>query len=96
MDASQESTLTYALLTEPARVGICRALLEAGDDGVPAAELAASLGLSLPRASRVFQELLQADILALTIRDRRVVYSLKARREVREALGYLDSSGLLS
>jgi hypothetical protein len=38
--------------------------------------------------------MVQAEVLVLVIRDRRVGYVLKARREVREALGYLDSSGL--
>jgi ArsR family transcriptional regulator len=96
MDYRQEGTLTYALLTSPARVQVCRALLEAGDAGIPAATLAAALGLTMPRAAHLFKELMQADIVMVSVRDRHVIYSLKARREVREALGYLDSSGLLT
>ncbi|SPK69888.1 conserved protein of unknown function [Cupriavidus taiwanensis] len=50
--------------------------------------------LSLGRAGHVFQELVQADVLALSIQERRVCYVLKARRAVVEALGYIDASGL--
>lgn len=88
------STLTFALLTEPARVAICRALLAAGDDGMAATDLAAAAGLSLARAVRHFQELMQADVVALNIRDRRVCYVLKSRPMVREALEFVASSGL--
>lgn len=96
MDNRHESTLTYALLTQPARAALCRALLDAGEDGLPAGDLAASLGLAMPRATRMFKELTQAGVIALSVRDKRVIYTLVARREIREALGYLDSSGLLS
>ncbi|ALD91231.1 ArsR family transcriptional regulator [Cupriavidus gilardii] len=96
MDPKQEATLSYALLADPARADICRALLEAGDVCVPAADVAAAAGLTLRRAGRIFQELLQADIVALTVQDRQVCYSLKARREIRQALGYIEDSGLLS
>jgi hypothetical protein len=92
--ATQESALTFALLAVPARSAICRALLEAGDDGLPADQLAQLAGLTLHRAAHHFSEMVQAEVLVLVIRDRRVGYVLKARREVREALGYLDSSGL--
>ncbi|MBB1635214.1 MULTISPECIES: winged helix-turn-helix domain-containing protein [Cupriavidus] len=95
METDQESTLTYALLTVPARAAICRALLEAGEAGMPAFDLAGVAGLSLPRASHHFNELMQADVLALVVRDRQVIYVLKARRAVSLALEYLDSSGLL-
>ncbi|GJG93716.1 helix-turn-helix domain-containing protein [Cupriavidus pauculus] len=91
---TQESTLTLALLTEPARAAICRALLEAGEDGLPAIALAQVAGVTLRRAAHHFQEMVQADVLALVIRDHQVCYLLKARRAVREALGYVDSSGL--
>ncbi|MGO4306784.1 MULTISPECIES: winged helix-turn-helix domain-containing protein [unclassified Cupriavidus] len=91
---TQESALTLALLAVPARAVICRALLEAGEAGLPAVSLAELAGLSLPRATHHFQELVQADVVTLTIRDRRVCYVLKARRAVREALEYVDSSGL--
>ncbi|SOY86480.1 conserved protein of unknown function [Cupriavidus taiwanensis] len=91
---TQESTLTLALMTEPARVRICRALLEAGEAGLPATDLAQLARLSLGRAGHVFSELVQADVLALSIQDRRVCYVLKARRAVIEALGYIDASGL--
>ncbi|WP_042884373.1 hypothetical protein [Cupriavidus necator] len=91
---TQESALTLALMTEPARATICRALLEAGEDGLPAAELAQLAGLSLPRAAHMFQELMQAEVVALAIRERQVCYVLKARRAVRDALGYIDGSGL--
>ena len=94
METDQESTRTYALLAEQARAAICRALLDAGDAGMPASELAVVAGLSLPRASHHFQELTQADVLALIIRDRQVIYALKARRAVSLALEHLDSSGL--
>lgn len=91
---TQESALTLALMTVPARATICRALLEAGEGGLPAAELARLAGLSLPRAAHVFQELMQAEVVALAIRERQVCYVLKARRAVRDALGYIDGSGL--
>ncbi|MFS8978742.1 ArsR family transcriptional regulator [Cupriavidus necator] len=91
---TQESALTLALMTVPARATICRALLEAGEDGLPAADLARLAGLSLPRAAHVFQELMQAEVVALAIRERQVCYVLKARRAVRDALGYIDGSGL--
>ncbi|MGO4331851.1 ArsR/SmtB family transcription factor [Cupriavidus sp. 2TAF22] len=94
METDQESTLTYALLAEPARAAICRALLEAGEEGMPAFDLAGIAGLNLARASHHFRELTQADVLALIIRDRQVIYALKARRAVRMALEYLDASGL--
>ncbi|WP_420995500.1 ArsR/SmtB family transcription factor [Cupriavidus sp. 30B13] len=94
METDQESTLTYALLTVPARAAICRALLEAGEEGMPACDLAGVAGLNLARASHHFRELTQADVLALIIRDRQVVYALKARRAVRMALEYLDSGGM--
>ncbi|WP_115681392.1 ArsR family transcriptional regulator [Cupriavidus taiwanensis] len=89
---TQESTLTLALMTQPAR--ICRALLDAGEAGLPAADLAQVAQLSLGRAGHVFSELVQADVLALSIQERRVCYVLKARRAVTEALGYIDASGL--
>ncbi|SPD45747.1 protein of unknown function [Cupriavidus neocaledonicus] len=54
---TQESTLTLALMTEPARVRICRALLEAGEAGLPATDLAQVARLSLGRAGHVFSEL---------------------------------------
>jgi len=38
--------------------------------------------------------MVQADVLSLVIRDRQVCYVLKARRAVREALEYVDRSGL--
>ncbi|AOY91489.1 transcriptional regulator [Cupriavidus sp. USMAA2-4] len=88
--------LPYALLAVPARLAICRALLEAGEHGLPAAELAAIAGLTLPRATHCFRELLQADVVAVTVHGRQVSYVLKARHAVREALDYLGSSGLLS
>ena len=91
---TQESALIMALLTTPVRVTICRALLEAGEEGMSAAELAELAGLTLHHAAHHFQEMTQAEILALAIRDRRVCYTLKARVAVREALGYVDSSGL--
>ncbi|AZG12360.1 MULTISPECIES: ArsR family transcriptional regulator [Cupriavidus] len=91
---TQESTLTLALLTVPARAAICRALLEAGDDGLPAVVLAKASGVTLRRAAHHFQEMVQAEVLALAIRDREVCYVLKARRAVREALDYVDRSGL--
>lgn len=91
---TQESTLTLALLTVPARAAICRALLDAGDEGLPATALATQAGLSLRRAAHCFQEMVQAEVLALVIRDRNVCYVLKARRAVREALEYVDRSGL--
>ncbi|WP_019448675.1 winged helix-turn-helix domain-containing protein [Cupriavidus sp. BIS7] len=91
---TQESALTMALLTVPARAAICRALLEAGEEGLPAVDLAELAGLTLRRATHHFQEMVQAEILALAIRDRRVCYVLKARRSVREALDYVDNSGL--
>jgi len=91
---SQESALTFALMTEPARVAVCRALLQAGEEGMPATDLAQIAGLTLPRAGHLFQELMQAGVVALSIRERRVCYVLKARREVTEALGYIDASGL--
>jgi hypothetical protein len=91
---TQESALTLALMTNPALAAICRALLEAGEQGLPAADLARRARLSLPRAAHMFQELMQAEVVALSIRERQVCYVLKARRAVREALGYIDSSGL--
>ncbi|KWR87480.1 hypothetical protein [Cupriavidus sp. IDO] len=91
---TQESALTLALMTEPARATICRALLEAGEEGLPAAILAQLAGLSLPRAAHLFQELAQAEVVTLAIRERQVCYVIKARRAVREALDYIDSSGL--
>ncbi len=96
METQQEttSTLTLALLTEPARVTILRALLEAGDEGMAAADLATLAGLSLPRAAHCFQELTQVGVLALAIRERRVCYVLKDRPMVREALDLVRSSGL--
>ena len=92
--AAQESALTLALMAVPQRAVICRALLDAGDDGLPADRLAQLTGLNLHRAAHYFREMVQAGVLAIAIRDRRVCYVLKARREVREALGYLDTSGL--
>lgn len=91
---TQESTLTLALLTVPARAAICRALLEAGDEGQPAIALATAAGLTVRRAAHFFQEMVQADVLSLVIRDRQVCYVLKARRVVREALEYVDRSVL--
>ncbi|WP_454765513.1 winged helix-turn-helix domain-containing protein [Cupriavidus campinensis] len=91
---TQESALTLALLAVPVRAVICRVLLEAGEDGLPAVDLARLTGLTLPRAAHHFQEMVQAGVLAMAIRERHVCYVLKARRAVREALGYLDSSGL--
>lgn len=91
---TQESTLTLALLTVPARATICRALLAAGEDGLPAVTLAGEAGLTLRRAAHHFQEMVQAEVLAMVIRERQVCYVLKARRAVREALDYVDSSGL--
>lgn len=91
---TQESALTLALLTVPVRAAICRALLEAGEDGLPAVALAELAGLTLRRATHHFQEMAQAEVLALVIRERQVCYVLKARRAVREALDYVDSSGL--
>ncbi|WP_427312696.1 ArsR family transcriptional regulator [Cupriavidus sp. H39] len=91
---TQEGALTLALMTQPARATICRALLEAGEAGLPAADLARLVALSLPRAAHLFQELLQAEVVALSIRERQVCYVLKARRQVREALSYIDSGGL--
>ncbi|RZT42938.1 hypothetical protein EV147_1984 [Cupriavidus agavae] len=90
----QESTLALALLTVPARAAICRALLAAGDEGLPAASLAQEAGLTLRRAAHCFQEMTQANLLVLVIRNHEVCYVLKARKAVREALGYVDSSGL--
>ncbi len=94
METDQASTLTYALMAVPARAAICRALLEAGEAGMPAFDLAAIAGLSLPRASHYFKELMQADVLSLSIRDRQVIYVLKARRAVSLALAYLDGGGM--
>lgn len=94
METDQESTLTYALLAVPARAAICRALLDAGEPGMPAADLAVVAGLNLPRATHHFREMMQAGLLTLIIRDRQVIYALKARRAVSLALEYLDSSGL--
>jgi len=91
---TQESTLALALLTVPARAAICHALLEAGDDGLPAMALVEVSGLTHKHAAHCFQEMVQADLLALVVRERQVCYVLKARRAVREALGYIDSSGL--
>ncbi len=91
---TQESALTLALLTVPARATICRALLAAGDEGLPAVALAEEAGLPLRRAIHHFQEMVQAEVLAVIVRDRQVCYVLKARRAVREALAYVDSSGL--
>ncbi|ABF07488.1 ArsR family transcriptional regulator, arsenate/arsenite/antimonite-responsive transcriptional repressor [Cupriavidus metallidurans] len=91
---TQESALVLALLTAPVRVTICRALLEAGEEGMSAAELAELAGLTLRHAAHHFQEMTQGEILALAIRDRRVCYTLKARVAVREALGYVDASGM--
>jgi len=97
METDQSSSLLpYALLAVPARMAICRALLEAGERGLPARELAAIAGLSLPRATHYFRELLQAEVVAVAVYERQVSYVLKARHAVREALDYLDSSGLLS
>ncbi|CAG2135668.1 helix-turn-helix domain-containing protein [Cupriavidus numazuensis] len=91
---TQESALTMALMTEPARVKICRALLQAGEDGLPASDLAQLAGLPIKRAGHMFEEMLQADLIVLSIRDRRVCYVLKARLAVTAALGYIDASGL--
>jgi len=93
---TQESALnlTVALLAVPARAAICRALLEAGEEGLPAVDLAEQAGVTLRRAAHHFQEMVQAGILTLAIRDHRVCYVLKARRAVREALDYVDNSGL--
>ncbi|MBP0629546.1 MULTISPECIES: hypothetical protein [unclassified Cupriavidus] len=91
---TQESTLTLALMTEPARARVCRALLDAGENGLPAADLAHIAQVSLARAGHLFQELVQADVLALSIQERKVCYVLKARRAVTEALGHIDASGL--
>ena len=91
---TQESALIMALLTVPARAAICRALLEASEEGLPAVHLAELAGLTLRRATHHFQEMVQTGILALAIRDRQVCYTLKARRAVREALDYVDNSGL--
>ncbi|MCA3187582.1 MULTISPECIES: ArsR family transcriptional regulator [unclassified Cupriavidus] len=91
---TQESTLTLALLTVPARAAICRALLEAGDECLPAIALVEASGVTMRRAAHHFQEMVQAEVLALVIRDHQVCYTLKARRAVREALEFVDRSGL--
>ncbi|MGY8526177.1 ArsR family transcriptional regulator [Paracidovorax citrulli] len=74
------------LLAQPEHAFICRALLMAGEDGMPAAELAGRVGLSLGRAARVFEALLKADVLALSVQDRKVCYRLRARAEIDRAL----------
>jgi hypothetical protein len=90
----QESTLIFALLSDPSRATICRALLEAGERGLPAADLASLAGLRLSRAAHVFRELTQEGVIAPRIENRSVCYVMQSRLAVAEVLGYIDASGL--
>ncbi len=76
-----------AVLRDDSGATLRRALL-AGEDGLPAAALAQLAGLSLPRAAHMFQELMQAEVVALSIRERQVCYVLRpgARCAMRWAI----------
>ncbi|MBY4895522.1 ArsR family transcriptional regulator [Cupriavidus sp. AU9028] len=95
MDTTQFSAVAAGpanLLAQPENAFVCRTLLLAGEDGLPAAELAGRVGLSLGRAARVFEALLQANVLALSVRDRKVCYRLRASAEIDRALQALAAA----
>jgi DNA-binding transcriptional ArsR family regulator len=75
-------------LSHESRLSAFRLLVRAGEEGVPAGEIASELGVAPPTLSFHLGQLVQAGLVVSHRESRSVLYSLKVDG-IRELIGYL-------